>query len=361
MAGKTDVMMESGGLKRFCKVRIVSLIMKGASRYSEREKWALNRIQHSTKGAPCDSWEVVKRVLWMSANWEYRASGVCPLAFEPSSNRDIPHHELFEMAVRNMFRFILSKQRQKARKGTVEEFKSVIKAILSGQRSGISCLNSVFCTLCSSYLNSLSLISFESGSNLQRIEEFAFSYSELQTIIIPLSAAYLCKSRFPYCRSLSSISLKIGSTCNELKNLHFDFVQATESFYMHYHSSNCIECQKRTDDELLRISSTDWIILWNLKSVLTLNHSRLGCEVVGKAPVDIPNCGRSTLNVLSGNIGIPSIPKTHRFRSRDNGRFIENCTRSWRDSMRINSSVILFDRLPKVHPLEAKFGLRSPV
>jgi hypothetical protein len=50
------------------------------------------------------------------------------------------------------------------------------------------------CKFCFSNCRSLSSISFESGSNLQRIEESAFYYSGLTTIIIPSSVTLLCKS-----------------------------------------------------------------------------------------------------------------------------------------------------------------------
>jgi hypothetical protein len=64
---------------------------------------------------------------------------------------------------------------------------------------------------CFSNCKPLSSISFESESNLQRIEESAFAYSGLITTVIPASVTHLCKSCFSDCSSFSSISFETGS------------------------------------------------------------------------------------------------------------------------------------------------------
>jgi hypothetical protein len=112
-------------------------------------------------------------------------------------------------------------RRKTVRKGTIEEFKSVMKAVLSGQRYWISCSVSVLCPSWFSHCLSLSLISFELGSNLQQIEEFAFYSSGLQTIVIPSSVTHLCKSCFSSCSSLSSISFESGSNLQQIEESAF--------------------------------------------------------------------------------------------------------------------------------------------
>jgi hypothetical protein len=59
------------------------------------------------------------------------------------------------------------------------------------------------CKSCFSYCSSLSSLSFESGSNLQQIEESAFSYSQLKTIIIPSSRSIMfCWLQFTFINSI---------------------------------------------------------------------------------------------------------------------------------------------------------------
>jgi hypothetical protein len=64
---------------------------------------------------------------------------------------------------------------------------------------------------CFSYCHSLSSISFESNSQLTRIESNAFSVSSLQSIVIPSSVEILCSECFSFCESLSSISFESNS------------------------------------------------------------------------------------------------------------------------------------------------------
>jgi hypothetical protein len=56
---------------------------------------------------------------------------------------------------------------------------------------------------------------------LQRIEEYAFSSSGLKSIIIPSSVEHLCKSCFSCCNSLSSISFETGSNLQRIEESDF--------------------------------------------------------------------------------------------------------------------------------------------
>jgi hypothetical protein len=93
----------------------------------------------------------------------------------------------------------------------------------SGQKT-IIIFSSVtyLCRWCFSEWRSLLAISFESASNLQRINECAFSSSGLTTIMIPSSVAHLCKScSFSIGVHFDQCHLNQGWICTELKNLHF--------------------------------------------------------------------------------------------------------------------------------------------
>jgi hypothetical protein len=56
---------------------------------------------------------------------------------------------------------------------------------------------------------------------VQRIEEYAFYYSGLETIMIPSSVEYLSKSCFLNAVHFHQFHLRQGPNCNELKNMHF--------------------------------------------------------------------------------------------------------------------------------------------
>jgi hypothetical protein len=55
---------------------------------------------------------------------------------------------------------------------------------------------------CSHSCQSLKSISFESDSQLKRIDSQAFSSSSLQSIVVPRSVEYLASSCFELCQSL---------------------------------------------------------------------------------------------------------------------------------------------------------------
>jgi hypothetical protein len=63
---------------------------------------------------------------------------------------------------------------------------------------------------------SLSLVTFESGSRLSRIEKLAFYRTGLIEIIIPSSVEVLGDGCFYECRSLSSVTFESGSKLREV-------------------------------------------------------------------------------------------------------------------------------------------------
>jgi hypothetical protein len=64
-------------------------------------------------------------------------------------------------------------------------------------------------------------ISFESKSRLMRIESNAFSYSSLQSIVIPNSVEILGSFCFSRCKSLSSISFESNSRLMRIESHAF--------------------------------------------------------------------------------------------------------------------------------------------
>jgi hypothetical protein len=64
-------------------------------------------------------------------------------------------------------------------------------------------------------------VTFESGSRLERIEEYAFCGSGLQSILIPSSVVVLCKESFSYCGSLASVSFESGSRLERIEESAF--------------------------------------------------------------------------------------------------------------------------------------------
>jgi hypothetical protein len=75
---------------------------------------------------------------------------------------------------------------------------------------------------CFSHCTSLSSISFESNSQLTRIESSAFSSSSLQSILIPSIVQILGSGCFSSCKSLSSISFAHSSQLTNIESLPFD-------------------------------------------------------------------------------------------------------------------------------------------
>jgi hypothetical protein len=74
---------------------------------------------------------------------------------------------------------------------------------------------------CFSYCYSLLSITFESNSQLKRIESEAFSRSSLQSILIPKKVEILGSTCFSYCSSLSSITFESKSQLTRIESEAF--------------------------------------------------------------------------------------------------------------------------------------------
>jgi hypothetical protein len=74
---------------------------------------------------------------------------------------------------------------------------------------------------CFSCCQSVSLISFESNSQLARIDRSAFSSSSLQSIVIPRSVELLCSYCFSKCDSVSSFSFESNSHLKRIESYVF--------------------------------------------------------------------------------------------------------------------------------------------
>jgi hypothetical protein len=84
----------------------------------------------------------------------------------------------------------------------------------------VPCYSSFLCSSCFSSFSScqsFSSIIFESDSRLTRIESKAFSYSSLQSIVIPRNVELLCSSRFSSCKSLSSVTFESDSRLKRIE------------------------------------------------------------------------------------------------------------------------------------------------
>jgi hypothetical protein len=68
---------------------------------------------------------------------------------------------------------------------------------------------------------SLPSITFESNSKLQRIDESAFTESDLTTIHVPASVEVLCKNSFSNCKSLASITFESNSKLQRIEESAF--------------------------------------------------------------------------------------------------------------------------------------------
>jgi hypothetical protein len=66
-------------------------------------------------------------------------------------------------------------------------------------------------------------ISFKSDSRLTRIESEAFSYSSLQSLLIPSNVEILCSECFPNCKSLLSISFESNSRLTRIESSAFPY------------------------------------------------------------------------------------------------------------------------------------------
>jgi hypothetical protein len=79
----------------------------------------------------------------------------------------------------------------------------------------------ILCESCFSACMSLTSVTFESNSKLQRIEESAFTRSGLRTIQVPASVEVLCKDYFSKCKSLTSVTFESNSILQRIEESAF--------------------------------------------------------------------------------------------------------------------------------------------
>jgi hypothetical protein len=65
-------------------------------------------------------------------------------------------------------------------------------------------------------------VTFESGSRLERIEEYAFHGSGLKSIDIPSSVVVLGKQSFSRCNALESVTFESGSRLERINKSMFE-------------------------------------------------------------------------------------------------------------------------------------------
>jgi hypothetical protein len=86
---------------------------------------------------------------------------------------------------------------------------------------------------CFSRCQSLSTLSFESNSKLDRIEGSAFSgCSSLKSICIPSSVRILCESCFSQCQSLSTLSFESNSKLDRIEAQAFSECSSLKSIFI---------------------------------------------------------------------------------------------------------------------------------
>jgi hypothetical protein len=78
-------------------------------------------------------------------------------------------------------------------------------------------------------------VTFESGSRLERIQEWAFYHSGLKSILIPSSVVVLGKWSFSGCKSLESVAFESGSRLERIEESMFagsrvSFCSVSEEF-----------------------------------------------------------------------------------------------------------------------------------
>jgi hypothetical protein len=125
----------------------------------------------------------------------------------------------------------------------------------------------IVCSFCFSSCNSLSSISFETDSELTRIQSSAFfSCYSLESITIPRHVQILCSSCFSSCNSLSSISFEIDSELTRIESCAFYSCSSLKSITIPRHVQIlCSECFSswnslssisfEIDSELMRIET----------------------------------------------------------------------------------------------------------
>jgi hypothetical protein len=86
----------------------------------------------------------------------------------------------------------------------------------------------VLCTYCFFSCESLTSVTFELNSKLQRIEEYAFIESGLRIIQVPASVEVLCKCCFAYCESLTSVTFASNSQLQRIEEFAFQYSGLTD-------------------------------------------------------------------------------------------------------------------------------------
>jgi hypothetical protein len=120
----------------------------------------------------------------------------------------------------------------------------------------------ILCNSCFYKCQLLSSITFEFGSHLQRIEESAFSMSDLTPIIIPSSVDLLCKSCFAVCDSIELIMFKNNLKLARIESRAFhgcsEFVRISESLLSKFQAvPNC---------SIVASTTPDWSSSWSASS-----------------------------------------------------------------------------------------------
>jgi hypothetical protein len=93
-------------------------------------------------------------------------------------------------------------------KAIIEHWSKILNAGQEYGRCWIPSSIIIFCKSCFSKWFSLKSLTFQTGSKLQRIEEYGFSSSGLQSIIIPASAEILCNHAFRIAHHLDHLHFK---------------------------------------------------------------------------------------------------------------------------------------------------------
>jgi hypothetical protein len=130
----------------------------------------------------------------------------------------------------------------------------------------IPCHVQILCSFCVSDCKSLSSISFETESELTRIESSAFYSCSLKSITIHRHVQILCSYCFSYCKSFSSISFETESELARIELYAFHCCSSLKSITTPHHGqilcSSCFSDYKslssisfETELELTRIEA----------------------------------------------------------------------------------------------------------
>jgi heterodisulfide reductase subunit B len=148
----------------------------------------------------------------------------------------------------------------------------------------------ILCSYCFASCYSLSSISFETESELTRIESYAFSSCfSLKSITIPRHVQILCSYCFVDCNSLSSILFETESELTRIESYAFSSCSSLKSITIPRHvqilCSSCFwSCELlssisfETESELTRIESYAFSSCSSLKSITIPRHVQTLCS-----------------------------------------------------------------------------------